>query len=60
MIWLAHDSEEHAKKSAVVLAGLGCHARKLLADSVVTTGVKLWYPIQGAAGRQQGSCGVTI
>jgi hypothetical protein len=39
MIWLAHDSEEHAKDSAVVLASLGSHARKLLADSVVTTGV---------------------
>lgn len=39
MIFLAHDSEEHAKESAVVLASLGGHARKLLADSVVTTGV---------------------
>ncbi|CAN7747473.1 hypothetical protein [Duganella sp. LjRoot269] len=39
MIWLAHESEEHAKESAAVLAGLGFRACKLLADSVVTTGV---------------------
>lgn len=39
MIWLAHESEEHAQQSATVLAGLGFRARKLLAASVVTTGV---------------------
>jgi len=40
MILIAHDSLEHAQESARVLAGLGSHARKLLAESVEATGVK--------------------
>lgn len=39
MVLIAHDSLEHAQESAKVLAGLGSHARKLLAESVESTGV---------------------
>lgn len=40
MVLIAHDSLEHAQESASILAALGSHARKLLAECVESTGVK--------------------
>lgn len=40
MVLIAHDTLEQAKESAKALAALGSHARKLLAESVESTGVK--------------------
>lgn len=40
MLLIAHDSLEQARQSAKELAGLGTHARKLLAAAVEATGVK--------------------
>lgn len=40
MLLIAHDSLEHVHESAKALAGLGSSARKLLAESVESSGVK--------------------
>lgn len=40
MVLIAHDSLEHAQESASILASLGSHARKLLAECVESTGAK--------------------
>lgn len=40
MVLIAHDSLEHVQESAKILVGLGSHARKLLAESVESTGVR--------------------
>lgn len=39
MLLIVHETEIQAKESASVLAGLGSHARKLLAECVESTGV---------------------